>query len=116
MASATCPGTLRFMSADVTGKTHITFLFFLLSSEPDFFGIDDDDEIACVDMWCKNCLLFATQQISRFHSNSSEYLVAGIDKPPLARDFAGFGRKRFHLWKKSTETTGAARTCQPECD
>src|SRR5262245_59719220 len=33
MASAAPPDTFRFVSADVTRKTHISFLFFLLSGE-----------------------------------------------------------------------------------
>jgi hypothetical protein len=33
---------------------------------------------------CKNSFLFATQQISRFHGDPSEHLVAGIDQPPFA--------------------------------
>ena len=77
MASAARPGTLRFVSADVTGKAHITFLFFFLSGEPDFFRVDDNDKIARIDVWGKNGFLFATQQISRFHSDSAEHLVAG---------------------------------------
>jgi hypothetical protein len=96
MASASRPGTLSFVSADVTGKAHVTFLFFFLSGEPDSFRVDDNDKIARVHVWCKNGFLFATQQISRFYSDFSEYLVAGVDQPPFAWDLAGFGRKRFH--------------------
>ena len=96
MASASRPGTLRFVSADVTGKAHISFLFFFLSGEPDSFRVDNNDKIARVHVWCKNGFLFATQQISRFYSDFSEYLVTGVDQPPFAWDLAGFGRKRFH--------------------
>src|SRR4051794_26722071 len=101
MASTARPGALGFVSADVTGKAHITFLFFLFSSEPDFFRVDDDDEIARIHVGGKNGFLFATQQISRFDSDSSEHLVAGVDQPPFAWDFAGFGRKRFHRSKRA---------------
>jgi len=79
MTSTACPGTLRFVSADITRKTHITFLFFFLSGEPDFFRVDNDDEIARVHVWRKNGFLFATQEIRRFHSDSSQHLVAGVD-------------------------------------
>ena len=71
MASASRPGALSFVSADVTGKAHITFLFFFLSGESDFFRVDDNDKIARVHMRCKNGFLFATQQISRFYSDFS---------------------------------------------
>src|SRR5882672_12938751 len=101
MASAACPGTLRFVTADVTGKAHITFLFFFFPGESDFFRVDDNNEIARVHMWCKNGFLFATQQISCSHSDSSEHLVLGVNDPPLARHFGGFGGKRFHLRKRA---------------
>src|SRR5262249_54143570 len=116
MASAARPDTLGFVSTDVTGKTHVTFLFFFLSSQSHFSRVDDDDEIARVHVWSKNGLLFATQQISRFHSYSSEHLVAGVDQPPFAWDFAGFGRKRFHLRKKGTKSMGETGGCQPGID
>src|SRR5512132_2981081 len=116
MSTAACPDTLRFVAADVTGKAHITFLFIFLPGESHLFRVNDDDEIARVHVWRKNGFLFATQQISRFQSYSSEHLAAGVDQPPFACDFAGFGRKGFHLRKKGTKTTGAARTCQPERD
>src|SRR3954466_10282476 len=96
MTSTACPGALSFVSANVPGKTHITFLFFFLSGKPDFFRVDNDDEIARVHVWGKNDFLFTTQEIRRFHSDSSEHLVTGVDQPPFAWDFAGFGRKRFH--------------------
>ncbi len=62
MASAARPDTLRFVSADVTGKTHITFLFFFLSGEPDFFRVDDNNKVAGIDVWCENGFFFPAQQ------------------------------------------------------
>ena len=101
MASAACPDTLRFMSADVTGKARITFLFFLLSGESDFFRVDDNNKISGVDVWCKNGFFFPTQQVGGLHRDAAEHLVLGVNDPPLARHFDGFGGKRFHLRKRA---------------
>ena len=113
MASASCPGIFRFVAADVSGKAHVTFLFLFFPGEPDFFRVDDDHEISSVHMWRENRFFFAPQQVGSLDRDATEHLIVGVDEPPLARHFIGFGRKRFHSWKKSTETTGEAITCQP---
>ena len=77
MASAARPGTLRFVSADVTGKTHITFLFFLLSSEPDFFRVDDNNKVSGVDVWGENGFFFPAQQVGSLYRDAAEHLVLG---------------------------------------
>src|SRR6476660_6631413 len=100
MASAARPGILIFMSADVTGKAHITFLFFFLPGKPDFFRVDDNDKISGIDMWRENRFSFPAQQVGSLHGNLAEYLVLGVNDPPLARHFGGFGGKRFHLRKR----------------
>src|SRR6266853_1783162 len=73
MSSTARPDIFRFVPTDVTGKTHVTFLFFLLPGKSHFF---------CVNY------------------------------PPLARDFACFGRKCCHR-KNGTQATGGAEACQP---
>src|SRR5262249_9690740 len=113
MTSAACPDTFRFVSTDVTGKTHVVFLFLFLSSEPDFFRVDDDDEITGVHVRRENRFSFPAQQVCSLHRDAAEHLVLGVDDPPLARHIAGFGRKCFHGRKKSTETTGNGSGCQP---
>src|SRR6266496_6483276 len=100
MASAARPDTLRFVSADVTGKARITFLFFFLSGEPDFFRVDDNNKVSGVDVWCKNGFFFPTQQVGSLHRDAAEHLALGVNDPPLARHFDGFGGKRFHLRKR----------------
>src|ERR1044071_928596 len=100
MTRAAGSGTFRFVSADITGKTHIAFLFFLFSSESDFFRVDDNDKIAGVDVWRKNVFFFPAQQVGSLNGDAAEHLVLGVDDPPLARHFGGFCGKRFHVWKK----------------
>ena len=112
MSSTARPDIFRFVPTDVTGKTHVTFLFFLLPGKSHFFCVDDDHKIARIHMRRENGFLFATQEISSFDRYRAEHLVGCVDYPPLARDFACFGRKCCHR-KKSTEATGGAEGCQP---
>ena len=48
----------------------------------------------------KIAFLFPAQQIGSLHGNLAEHLVLGVNDPPLARHFGGFGGKRFHLRKR----------------
>src|SRR5262249_21988944 len=113
MPSAARPDVFRFVSADVAGKAHETFLFFLLSGEPDLFRVDDNHKISRVYVWREDRLSFPAQQVGSLYRDAAEHLVLGVDDPPLAWHLAGFGRKRFHDREKSTETTGDASACQP---
>src|SRR4029453_10070308 len=90
MASAAGPDTLGLVAADVTGKTHITFLFFLLSGEPDFFRVDDNDKVSGVHMWRENRFSFPAEQVGSLDRDATEPLVLGVDDPPFARHFGGF--------------------------
>src|SRR5215475_11643433 len=101
MTSAACPDTLRFVSAHVTGKTHITFLLILFSSEPDFFRVDDNHKISGVDVRGKDCLSFPAQQVGGLYRDTAECLVLGVNDPPLARHFGSFGGKRLHGRKRA---------------
>src|SRR5436305_8544116 len=112
MSSTARPDIFRFVPTDVARKTHVTFLFFLLPGKSHFFCVDDDHKIARIHMRRENGFLFATQEISSFDRYHAEHLVGCVDYPPLARDFACFGRKCCHR-KKSTEATGGAEGCQP---
>ena len=84
MASAACPDILRFVAADVPGKTHVTFLFLFFSGEPDFFRVDDDHKISSIHMWRENRLFLAAQQVGGLDRDTTEHLVFGVDEPPLA--------------------------------
>jgi hypothetical protein len=100
------------MATHVSREAHISFLLFLLATEPHFVGIDHDDEIARVDVRRENRLFFSPEQLCRLHRDMAKYLVFGVNDPPLTGDFAGFGRKRFHRGGKGTEITGRAGECQ----
>jgi len=87
---------LGFMSAHVAGKTHEALLFFLFAGDTDLLGVDDHDEVASIDMRRENRLLFPAQKSRRLDRYVAQHLILGIDQPPLAVDFIGFGGKRLH--------------------
>src|ERR1700736_2818154 len=96
-------------------ETHEAFLFFFFSRHPDLLRIDYDDEVAGIDMWGEDRFLFAAQKSGRLHGDVTEHLILGIDQPPFAVDFIGFGGKRLHRrLEKGTEATGRGGDCQPE--
>jgi len=101
VASAPRPNALRFMSADVTGKTHITFLFFLLSGEPDFFRVDHNNKVSGVDMWCENGFSFPAQQVGSLHRDAAKHLVLASMTHHLRGTSVALAEKRFHLRKRA---------------
>src|SRR5689334_17634135 len=101
VTTTTRPDTLRLMPTDISGKTHVAFLFFLFSREPDLFRIDDNDKISCIYVWRKKDLFLAPQQVGSFHSDTPKYLVLGVYDPPLARNLSSFCRKGFHFRKRA---------------
>src|SRR6266404_4396148 len=104
----------RFVTADVPGKTHKALLLFLLATHTHFGGVDDDDEIAGIDVRREHGFLFSAEQVCRFDRDTAEDLIFGIDQPQLAIDLTGFGGKRLHQRsEKGTETTGRGGHCQP---
>src|SRR5437764_8870152 len=102
------------MSADVTRKTHETFLLFFFAAHANFVRVDHDHEIAGVDVRSENRLFFSAQKLCRLDRDLTEHLIFRIDQPPFAVNFAGFGGKRVHRHlEKGTEATGREGHCQP---
>ena len=50
MARAPGAGRLRLVATDESGKTHVALLLFLFAGESDLVGVDDDNEIAGIDV------------------------------------------------------------------
>src|SRR6266568_5921490 len=108
------PHVFRFMPADIPRKTHEAFLFFFLPGDADLVGINDDDEVTGIDVRSENSLLFSAQKPGRLDRDPTEHLIFGIDQPPFAIHFIGFGGKRLHRRsEKGTEATGRVGDCQP---
>ena len=114
MARPTRAHVFRFMAADVSRKTHVGLLFFFLSGDTHLVGIDHDDEVAGIDVGRENRLFLAAQKLGRFDCDTAENLILGVDQPPAAVYFIGFGGKSLHQqFEKGTETTGQPAHCQP---
>src|SRR6476619_971618 len=99
MALPTGANVLGFVSPDVSREAHVAFLFFFLAGEPNFFGIDDDNEVAGIDMGGIDGLFLSAEKIGCLDGHLTEHLIIGVDDPPLTGHFAGFSRKRLH-WVK----------------
>ena len=76
------------------------------------FGIDDDDEIAGIDVRGKDQFFLAAEKICRLDRDMAKDLIFGVDDPPFTGDFVGFSGKGFHQGGKGTETTGEGARCQ----
>src|SRR5690242_4744289 len=61
MAHPARPDVFRFMATDVTGKAHESFLLFFFAGHPHLVSIDDDHEIAGIDVWSENRFFLSAQ-------------------------------------------------------
>lgn len=97
MTTAARPDAFRFVPANVTGKTHIRFLFFFFSGDPHLFRIDNNHKIAGIDVWRENGFFFPAQQVGSLHGDAAEHLVLSVNDPPFAWHFGSFCGKGFHV-------------------
>lgn len=91
-------GFRRFgvMSTDVAGVAHVLLLDFLLAGKHGFFGVDDNDVIAGVDVSGEDGLVLSAEEDSGFFSHTTHDLIVGVDNVPLAFYLFGLGAKSFH--------------------
>ena len=96
MAGAAVLGRLGVVATDEAGVAHVFLLRFLLAGEHSFFGVDDNDVIAGVDVIGEDGLVFAAKQYSGFFRHTTDNLVVCVDYKPLAFYLFGLGAKSFH--------------------
>ena len=96
MAAAARLRRLAVMPADEAGVTHVFFLNLLLSGKDRFFGVDNNDVIAGIDVAGKNGLVFAAKEYGGFFSHTTDNLIVRVDNIPLAFNLLGLGAKSFH--------------------
>lgn len=70
----------KALAARVAGVADVFFIVNFISRETDFVRIDDNDLVACVRMRGKAWLVFATEDFCHFRSQTTYYLVLGIDQ------------------------------------
>ena len=95
-ALAACTESLGFVTADIAGEAHVGFGGFLFAADGDFGCVEDDHEVACVDMRGEDGFVFTAEEIGGLNGNAAEWLAGGVNHPPLAVDLLGFGRIGFH--------------------
>ena len=59
----------------------------LVASDGDLVGVDDDDEIAPVDVGRECRLVLAAQQVGCSNGESAEHHVGGVDDVPRMRSY-----------------------------
>jgi hypothetical protein len=77
-----------------------------LLPERDLVSVDDDDEVAAVDVRRERRLVLAAQQVRRLHSQPAEHDVGRVDDVPLTLDVSGLGAVRTHVVAFSSSSTG----------
>ncbi len=78
-----------FEVTDVTGVMVVHLLIEFLTGQNDFVRIDDDDEIAGVNMGSKDRFVFAAEKSCGFSSKSTEGLAFCVKQIPFTLNFVG---------------------------
>ena len=73
-----------FQAADVAGVIPIEFIFRLLSRQDHFIGVDDDDEIARIDVGGKGGFIFSAEHGRYAGCETAEWNSRGIYDIPLS--------------------------------
>jgi len=81
---ATGAKCLRFVAAHITGKAHVGFCYFLFAADGNLGSIENDHEIARVDVRCKYSFVFSTKQVGSLDGDTTERLVGGGNDTPVA--------------------------------
>src|SRR6478752_3555110 len=71
-------------------------LLTLLAGQRDLAGVDDDDEVATVDVRRERRLVLAAQQRRGLGREAAEHDVGGVDDDPVALQVGGLGAERAH--------------------
>ena len=83
----------------------------LLAGEPDLLGIDDDDELAGVDVRRVFGAVLAAQDVGDLDRQPADDLVGGVDDEPISNNCFFLGHRRRHksLRQKAQRLSWAKR-------
>jgi len=90
-ALTACAEGLGFVTADEAGETHVGLGDFFFAADGDLGGIEDNDEVAGVDVRSEDGFVFSAKEIGGLDGNAAERLAGGVDDPPVALHLFGFG-------------------------
>ncbi len=86
----------RLEPAGVAGMAVVALVRELVAGHRDLLGIDDDDEVAGVDVRRVRRLALAAQSVGDLGREPSERLPVGVDDQPVSLTVCRFGYVRFH--------------------
>src|SRR5690242_8461034 len=89
-------------TARVAGMTVVHLLVELLPRDRNLLGVDDDDEVARVDMRSERRLALAAQTVGDHGRETAKGLPLGVDDEPVALNLARFGAVGLHTEKGRT--------------
>ena len=75
-------GSLDGLTTDVTGVTCVDLVLLLAATELGVLGINDDDEVAGIDVRRKDRLVLTAKETGCLHGDFSDDLVLGINAVP----------------------------------
>ena len=90
-ALTACAEGLGFVTADEAGEAHVGLGDFLFAADGDLGGVEDNDEVAGVNMRSEDGFVFSAKEIGGLDGNAAERLAGGVDDPPVALHLFGFG-------------------------
>ena len=90
-AGADFPRSVHLLAADVSGETGVNLGVFLVAGQHHLVRVHDNDKVATINVGGENCLVLATQNVSRFNGNTAEHLVGSVYNIPFALYFLRFG-------------------------
>ncbi len=109
LALADLGWSFDFLTTNVTGETGVDLRGFLGAGEDNFVRIDDDNEIAGINVGGENWFVFTAKQACSLNGDLAQDLALGVDHIPLALDFVRLGGKRIHVLKIGNTQRGSAR-------
>ena len=96
-------------TGDVTGVVEILLLQSLVAGNSNLFSVNDNHEIASIDVRGIDGLMLAHEETSNFACNASHRLVSCVHKLPLAGDSLRVYRNGLHVNPLVSEIPGQRR-------
>ena len=88
---------LGLQPAGIATMTVVNLVRSLRARHADLVRVDDDHEVARVDVRGVLRLVLALEDLRSFGRHAAEHLVGRVDQDPFALDFAGLRLIRFHF-------------------
>ena len=72
----------RSNATGITGMSIVALLFVFVAGEDNFLGVDTDDEIAAINMGCKDRLVLASEELGNLGRYATHRLSVQVDQVP----------------------------------